>query len=611
VRLVQARDLLTDEQILESFRAMLPELDELEAVVEAMYAQADQVPARTRYLRHTRVPDPADIRDDVAAPARGPSPWRLRDSGAGALAFFERQVYAVEPVTRLTARGTARGEAPVEQRSDAPSHPTRPRLSGWVWMIGATQAAVLLATSMRYGYHRDEMYFIVAGSHAAFGYPDQPPLVPLICWAMNALAPGSLLLLRTPSALAAAGTTILAAVIAREVGGGTRAQIIAAACTASSGFALAVGHIVSTTTFDMLSTTVLGWLAIRAILRTSGVSLLAAGVVVGLGVEAKPQIGLVAVAMLATVLVVGRRSVARSWWAVGGAVCAVVLAAPYVIWQQQHGWPQLTVAGNIAGSQEGGRAGFFPFQLVMVSLFLVPVWVAGLRAPFRRAGWRPLRFLPITYVVMAVLYFAGNGHAYYLASLYPILLGLGAIPTAEWTLRAPRRTSLLASAIAVSAAIGAVVALPLLPERDLQGSIVIALNSAQGETVGWPRFVQTVSSAWRQIPASIRRNTAIFTSNYGEAGAIDLLGRALRLPRAYSGHNGFSEWGIPPRSDTHVLLIGFNDAADAAPYFEQCRTLATINDRVGLNNNEQGLPVMLCRTTGPWPTLWPQLTHYD
>ena len=470
---------------------------------------------------------------------------------------------------------------------------------------------MLLATSTRYGYHRDELYFIVAGSHPAFGYPDQPPLVPLLCWAMNALAPGSLLLLRTPSALAAAATTMLAALIAREVGGGTRAQIIAAACTAVSGFALAVAHLVSTTTPDLLSTTVLGWLAIRAVVRGSGASILAAGVVVGIGVEAKPQVGLVAAVMVATLIVVGPRSSLRSWWAAGGAIAAVVLAAPYVIWQQQHGWPQLTVAGNIAGSQEGGRAGFFPFQLVMVSPFLVPVWVAGLLAPFRRAGWRQLRFVPITYAVMAVLYFVGNGHAYYLASLYPVLLGLGALPTAEWTLRARRRTWLLATAIALSAAVSAVIALPLLPERDLQGSIVMALNPAQGETVGWPRFVHTVSSAWRQIPAAERRHTAIFTGNYGEAGAIDLLGSALQLPRAYSGHNGFSEWGIPPAADTRALLVGFNDAADAAPYFDRCRTLATVNDGVGLNNNEQGLPVMLCRTTAPWPTLWPHLTHYD
>ncbi len=489
--------------------------------------------------------------------------------------------------------------------------PRRLRLTGWVVVIASVQAAVLLATAARYGYHRDELYFIVAGSHPAFGYPDQPPLVPLLSWSMNALAPDSLVLLRTPSALAAAVTTMLAALIAREVGGGTRAQVIAAACTACSGFALAVAHLVSTTTFDLLSTTVLGWLAVRAVVRGSGASLLAAGVVVGVGVEAKPQVGLVAAVMVAALTLIGPRSLLRSWWAAGGAVAAVVLAAPYLIWQQQHGWPQLTVAGNIAGSQEGGRAGFFPFQLVMVSPFLVPVWVAGLLAPFRCRRWHQLRFVPITFAAMALLYFAGNGHAYYLASLYPLVLGLGAIPVGEWTTRTPTHTRSLVAALALSAAVSGVIALPLVPERDLQGSIVMALNPAQGETVGWSRFVHTVTDAWRRVPAAERRHTAIFTGNYGEAGAVDLFGSQHRLPHAYSGHNGFSEWGMPPPADTHTLLVGFASPADAGPYFERCRTLVTVNDGVGLNNQEQGLPVMLCAVAAGWPELWPHLTHYD
>ncbi len=500
---------------------------------------------------------------------------------------------------------------PAGPRSGASRQPALARLSGWVGLIAAAQTVVLLATASRYGYHRDEMYFIVAGSHPAFGYPDQPPLVPLLSWAMHALAPGSLLLLRTPSALAAAATTTLAGLIAREVGGGTRAQLIAAACTACSGFALAVAHLVSTTTFDLLSTTVLSWLAIRAIVRGGGPAILAAGVVVGIGVEAKPQVGLVAAVMVAAIAVVGPRSLLRSRWTAGGAIAAMLLAAPYFIWQQQHGWPQLTVAGNIAGSQEGGRAGFFPFQLVMVSPLLVPVWIAGLLAPFRRTGWRPLRFAPITFVVMALLYFIGNGHAYYLASLYPLLLGLGGVPAAEWTLRKPRRTRSLIAALVLSAGISAVIALPLLPERDLQGSVVMALNPAQGEMVGWTRFVQTVAVAWHQLPAAERRHTAIFTGNYGEAGAIDLFGSSFQLPHAYSGHNGFSEWGMPPAADTRVLLVGFDNPANAAPYFEQCRTLATVDDGVGLDNQEQGLPVMLCRSAGRWPSLWPHLTHYD
>jgi 4-amino-4-deoxy-L-arabinose transferase-like glycosyltransferase len=484
-------------------------------------------------------------------------------------------------------------------------------LTPWVGAIAALEVAVLLAFADRYGYHRDELYFIVAGSHPAFGYPDQPPLVPLLCWAMNAIAPGSLLLLRTPSALAAAATTTLAALIARELGGGRRAQVIAASCTACSGFALAVAHLVSTTTFDRLSTTLLGWLAIRAVLRESERSLLLAGLVVGLGVEAKPQVGLVAAVMVVALAAVGPRSLLRSRGAAAGALIAASLAAPYIVWQQAHGWPQLTVAGNIAGSQEGGRAGFFPFQLVMVSPVLVPVWWSGLRAPFRRPELRPLRFTTVTYIAMAILYFVGNGHAYYLASLYPTLLGLGAPIVGRWTRRASRGTALLTLAIGISAAVSAIIALPLLPEPDLQGSVVMALNSAQDEMVGWPRFVATVDRAWQLLPVPERASTAIFTANYGEAGAVDLLGRADHLPRTFSGHNGFSEWDEPPGTDHHALLLGFNGPADAAPEFAGCRVLARVNNGVGLNNQEQGLPVMLCRTTAPWRRLWPHLIHFD
>ena len=256
-------------------------------------------------------------------------------------------------------------------------------LSRLVWLVAGLQAAVLVAASTRYGYHRDEFYFIVAGSHPALGYPDQPPLVPLLSWLMHDLAPSSLLLLRLPSAIVGATTTVLAALVAREVGGLRRAQLIAAVCTAVCGFALAVEHLTSTTTFDLLSTTAFLWLVIRALTRGSGASLLAAGVVVGIGFEAKPQVAIVAVVGAVALAAVGPRWPLRSWWTAGGVATALLLAAPYLVWQQRHGWPQVTVAGNVAGSAEGGRIGFIPFQLVMVSPVLVPVWLAGLLAPFR------------------------------------------------------------------------------------------------------------------------------------------------------------------------------------------------------------------------------------
>jgi len=287
-----------------------------------------------------------------------------------------------------------------------------------------------------------------------------------------------------------------------------------------------------------------------------------------------------------------------------------LVAAPYLVWQQQHGWPQVTVAGNIGGSAEGGRIGFVPFQLLLVSPVLVPVWLAGLLAPYRRAELRALRFVPVTYVALLVVYLAGNGKAYYLGSLYPLLLGIGAVPAAAWMSQSRGRASLLWAAIGVSAIVSAFIALPLLPERSLQGSIVMAINPDQGETVGWPRFVDAVAAAWRRIPPGERARTAIFTQNYGEAGAIDLLG-AHPLPRAYSGHNGFSEWGEPVGSDTHALLVGFDGPRDAAPFFTACRPLGRVDNGAGLENDEQGLPLLLCRPAGSWRALWPRLTHYD
>jgi hypothetical protein len=118
----------------------------------------------------------------------------------------------------------------------------------------------------------------------------------------------------------------------------------------------------------------------------------------------------------------------------------------------------------------------------------------------------------------------------------------------------------------------------------------MAINPDQGETVGWPRFIDTVSAAWQSIPAAERDQTVIFTGNYGEAGAIDLLGGSHGLPRAYSAHNGFSKWGQPSPSAAGALVLGYQNPADAAPNFGGCVTLATIDNGVGLNNNEQGRP---------------------
>jgi 4-amino-4-deoxy-L-arabinose transferase-like glycosyltransferase len=486
-----------------------------------------------------------------------------------------------------------------------------PRLSRAVVVVALAAVALLLSVAGRYGYHRDEMYFIVAGGHPAFGYPDQPPLVPLLMHAMQWLAPGSLLALRSPSAVSAGATIVVAGLIARELGGARAAQTVAAASTAVTAILLATGHFVTTTTFDVLSTTVVAWLVLRGLVRRRGGALLAAGVVAGLGALAKPQVLLVYGVLLGSLLLVGPRWPLRSRGLWTGTVAAVVLVAPYVVWQATHGWPQLTVAANIAGSAEGGRAGFVPFQLVLVSPVLVPVWVAGLVRAWRD---RTLRVVPVTYGLLAVAYLAGDGKAYYLAGLYPLLLGVGAISTVSWIARGRRRVrvALVVAALATSAVVNSLIGLPLLPAHDLQGTPALALNPDLGETVGWPAFLSAVAEAWRQVPEPQRDHTVIFTRNYGEASAIDLFGPGHGLPAAYSGHNGFSEWARPQADRTAVVVVGFDGPADAAPYFTGCRRLVTVTNPDGVHNQEYGGPVLYCtHLRSGWATLWPSLRHYN
>src|SRR4051794_13361055 len=117
----------------------------------------------------------------------------------------------------------------------------------------------LIVFAGRYGYHRDELYFLQAGRHLAWSYADQGPLTPLLAHLMDKLSPNSLTILRLPSALMAGMTVLVAGLTAHELGGGSRAQVVAAACTAVASVVLVLGHLLSTSTFDLLSWALVTW----------------------------------------------------------------------------------------------------------------------------------------------------------------------------------------------------------------------------------------------------------------------------------------------------------------------------------------------------------------
>jgi hypothetical protein len=467
-------------------------------------------------------------------------------------------------------------------------------------------SVVLIVFAGRYGYHRDELYFVEAGRHLAWGYADQGPLTPLLAHVMNALSPGSLTVLRIPSALMAGATVLVTGLTAAELGGSRRAQLVAASCAAVASVVLAVGHLLSTTTFDLLAWALVTWLVAR-VLRSGDERLwLAAGAAAGVALLNKPLIAFLLVALGAGLLVAGPRELLRSRWLWAGTVLAAILWAPWLVWQARHGWPQLDVSSSIASGGSASsqpRWALVPFLLLLVSPVLAPVWIAGLVALLRDPPLRRFRLFAVAWLFLVVVFLAAGGKPYYLAGLFPVLLAAGGVKTDAWLDRGPRwRTPLLWSLVALSGAVSALIALPLLPARD--AGPVIGADADVGETIGWPDLARTVARAYDHAGA----NAVIFTANYGEAGAIDRYSPGLGLPGAYSGHNAYGYWGPPRGRPGPVVTVGLDPKE--LSHFRGCRLVARVHNSAGVDNDENGEPVERCAgPRGTWSRVWPELRH--
>lgn len=476
--------------------------------------------------------------------------------------------------------------------------------------VGAAVTVLLAAFASGYGYHRDELYFVASGRHLDWAYVDQGPITPLIARAMTEIAPHSLTVLRLPSAFAAGITVLLTGLLGRELGGSRRAQSLAALCAAVAVIVLFTGHMLSTSTFDLLVWTAVTWLAVRAVRTGDDRLWLVAGVVLGVGLLNKPLPAFLAIGLLVGVALAGPRRLLRNPYVWSGAAIALALWSPWILWQADHGWPQIDVSRSIAAGGSASSEAWWaivPFQLLLVSPLLAPVWIAGLVKLFRDPALRDVRFVAWAWVVLAGVFMATAGKPYYLAGLLPVLIAAGAVQVQGWLERGRMRIrrAALVAALAVSAVVDPIIALPVLPADGI--GPVIAVNDDVGEMIGWPEFVQTVAAVHRGLPDAER--TVILTRNYGEAGAIDRYGPALALPRAYSGHNAYGDWGPPPDVSTAVIAVGLG-SREIAAHLRDCTLAARIDNRAGVENEEQGNAVMVCRgPRRPWSQQWPALRH--
>lgn len=479
------------------------------------------------------------------------------------------------------------------------------------WLVAAGLFVVLAAYGGRYGYHPDELYFIEAGRHPAWGYPDQPPLTPLLASAWDAAVGGRLWLFRLLPALVAAMVAPLTAATSARLGGSMPAQLVAAVLGAVMTVTVATGHLFSTATFDLTLTVAMVLLALRALDERSMASWLALGLLGGLAMQVQLLPGVVLACGVIALLLVGPRDALRSPGPWAGAAVAFIIAAPYLLWQQLHGWPQLDVAASIAAGNSTSsqpRWAIIPFQLVMTGPFICPVLVAGAWALARSPALRSRRWLIVAYGLLLVFVTATGGKPYYASGLVPAVLAAGVPATLRWMDRA-RWRPILAGALLVLHVYGTLtVCLPVYPVASFGYEVADGANPDTGETVGWHRFTTQVATAVGQArmlnPAQTSgAGLVVLAENYGEAGALD---RAVRegteLPRIYSGHNAYAEWGPPPAAARSAVVVGY-ERSDTAAWFTSCRQIGTVT--TGVDNDENDGPIQFCSgLRAPWPQLW-------
>ncbi len=484
-----------------------------------------------------------------------------------------------------------------------------PRLA-WKELFGIGTALLVVAVILaeRYGYHRDELYFVASGKHLAWGYVDQPPFTPGVARLAQELFGDSLRGLRFFAAIGAAASVVLTGVAARELGGRRWAQLLAAGAAALTPLFHTPALMISTATFDFAFWGAILVLVLR-LLRTEDDRLwIPIGVIAGVGLLNKHTVAFLGVALTISFLLTAQRRLLLRTPALIGALIALVLWSPNLWWQYRHDWPVFEMSEAL-NARNGGLLNlilFIPAELALTGVFSVVIWGWGLLWLLRSAEakrWRPLGLLP---VVLFAIFVVVGGKPYYLAPVFVVLFAAGAVVISTQS-ETVRRWAIVAAVAA--GIVSAPPSLPVIPVRYLD--TIIAMNAEFGEMYGWPSLVEQVTDVVDGLPEDRRSDTVILTQNYGEYGAIERYGDLATLPPVYSGHNSIWHWGTPDPTTQTVVAVGI-DPARLRDWFRSCDVVHTITNPADIDNEESGDPITVCTVPSrPWSTIWAQLRHYD
>jgi 4-amino-4-deoxy-L-arabinose transferase-like glycosyltransferase len=494
--------------------------------------------------------------------------------------------------------------------------------------------AVHMLIANNYGYFRDELYYIVSGTqHLSLGYVDFPPMIAYIAAILNLVTGDSLVSIHIIPALDESLLVFVSGMIARELGGGRKAQILAAVSTLLTLGLLAEGSLFTPDSLDQLWWGVLAYLVIR-IIRSRELKLwIVAGLVVGVGLLSKLTIFFFVAALLVSLLIFpSSRKYLRSKWILVGGLLSFALILPMIYWNFIHGWPMvdfyLEFRGDVGGS---GPLVFLTSQISEITFLNVPILIIGLYFYLKSNEAKEVRALGLSYILIYVFMTAINMKPYYLLAAYPMIFAGGAVAIEKSTISKRGISRWFGSrpyiaCLAVIAIFLAPLVMPVLPPATVlkvYGGSATGANSAiaSGETgplpqnlgdrFGWNTMVSTLEQAYDQLPQNLKSQACIFTVNYGEASAVNFLGKNLGLPEAISGHNNYYIWG-PGSCTGHVIIAVGAPLSALQSAYGNVSLLTTITCQYCMNN-ENNLPVYLCQSPNfsSVAAFWPQTRHYD
>jgi 4-amino-4-deoxy-L-arabinose transferase-like glycosyltransferase len=481
--------------------------------------------------------------------------------------------------------------------------------------IAAAVALIHLLTNNRYGFHRDELQFLSDARHLDWGFVAYPPFTPFLERILLSIFGVSMVGLRLSAVLAQAVVAVLGGLMARELGGSRLAQVIATLAVAFSPVSVFEGHEFQYTSFDLLWWVLAAYFVIRLLKSEDPRWWLAIGAVIGLGLETKYSIAFFVAGIVAGILFTPARRYLTSVWFWAGAALAFLIFLPNFIWLARHNWISYTFLQHIHARDVGeGRAnGFLTGQFIIcANLAATPLWLAGLFGYLLNRRYRMLAFM---YVVPLAILFIAKGRHYYMAPAYPMLLAMGAVLAERWLGCLPRwgRITIETFYFSVFAFISAFVCALLLPLASSGPLKDYAFRHSYDlrEEVGWNQLVRTVAQIRDSLPPDQQEHLGIATGNYGEYGAIDVLGRAYSLPEPIGTTN--SEWyrGYPTPAPTTIIVLG-NSRARADQLFTNCRLAGHNGNSEGVRNEESvdHPDIFVCGPPRkPWPQIWKE--HRD